>query len=216
MVGNDPSSGDVLVGVDLASGKVKVDVLLASGANTLAPAGDRLLVLNRMGSPGLYSLQLDGRNLQPIEDRRAHDVKVSAGRLLATLGDKNRETCHVQARDLETLQELWTEAACGPACGLNGDAAAHTEEIDGKWTLVLRDAGTGKVRWRSEPQAGEMPGSVQFAGNYVLITRTIGMTAYRRNDGQIIGQLDLGRVAQLHEGRLYLGGFRTLMCTEAS
>jgi hypothetical protein len=215
MVGNDPAAGDVLVGVDLASGQVQVDVLLASGANALAPAGDRLLVLNRVGSPGLYSLRFDGSDQQPIERRQVHDLKLSAGRLLVTLGDENRETRHVQARDLETMQELWTAAACGPACGLDGDTAVHTEEGDRGWTLVLREAATGKVRWRGELQAGEMPGSIQFAGDYVLVTRTIGMTAYRRNDGQFIGQMELGRVAQLHDRRLYLGGFRTLMCTEA-
>lgn len=214
-VGNDPATGDVLAGVELAGGQVKVDVSLASGADALALMGDRLLALNRMGSPGLYSLRLDGSDTQPIEYRRAHDMRLSAGRLLATLGDENGETRQVQTRDLETLRELWTASTHGPACGLDGNAAAHSEEADGKWTLVLREAETGKVRWRGEPQAGEMPGSIQFAGDYVLVTRTIGMAAYRRDDGQFVGQMELGRVAQLHDGRLYLGAFRTLMCTEA-
>ena len=213
-VGNDPATGDVLVGVELAGGQVQVDVSLASGADALALMGDRLVVLNRMGSPGIYSLQLDGSNPQPIEYRRAHDLSLSAGRLLATLGDENGETRYVQARDLETLQELWTAAAYGPACGLDGDAAVHTEEADGQWTLVLREAGTGKVRWRGEPQAGEMPGSIEFAAGYVLIARTIGITAYRRDDGQFVGHLEMGSTVQLCDGRLYLGGFRTLMCTE--
>lgn len=214
--GNDPASGDVLEGVELAGGEVKVDVSLPSGADALALLDDRLVVMNRMGSPGLYSLQLDGSNPQPIEHRRAHDMRLSAGRLLATLGDENRETRHVQARDVKTLRELWTAAARGPACGLDGDDAVHTEEADGKWTLVLRESGTGELRWRSEPQVGEMPGSIQFAGDYVVFTRTIGMTAYRRNDGRFIGEMELGRVAQLHDGRLYLGAFQVLMSTEAA
>jgi hypothetical protein len=215
-VGNDPTTGDVLAGVELAGGQVKVDVSLASGADALALAGDRVVVLNRMGSPGLYSLWLDGSNPQPIEYRRAHDMRLSAGRLLATLGDDSGETHHVQARDLETLQELWTAAAHGPACGLEGNAAAHTEETDGKWALVLREAGTGKVRWRGEPQTGEMPGSIEFAAGYVLVAWTMGITAYRRDDGQFVGQLEMGSTVRLIDGRFYLGGFRTLMCTEAS
>lgn len=215
MVGNDPSTGDVLVSVDLAGGQTTADVSLPSGADSLSVVGERLVVLNRVGSPGLRALRRDGTAPQPIEQRHAHDLRLSGGRLLATLGNEKGETRHVQARDLSTFAELWTLPANGPACGLDGDAAVYTDGDNGQWTLVLLDAATGKVRWKSAPRVGELPGSIQFAGDYVLVTVSLGMTAYRRSDGQLVGQLDMGRTAQFHDGRIYVGGFRALMCCEA-
>src|SRR5579871_1086517 len=116
-VGHDPKTGDVLTAIELDGGRVKIDVATPHDADGLVVAGDRLVMLNREGPPGLYSLRPDGSDEQPIERRRAHQVKLSAGRLLATLADDAGDTRFVQARDAATMRELWSAPAHGPACG---------------------------------------------------------------------------------------------------
>ncbi len=211
-VGHDPATGDVLTAVDLETGAVKIDVQMQSDADGLLRADDRLVVLNRTSSPGLYSLRPDGTDLQFIERRRAHDMKLSAERLLATLADEAGDTRYVQARDASTMRELWSAPAYGPACGLDGDAAVHGEDVGGRWAPVLRNAASGDVRWRGEP-LDETAGSIQFAAGLVLVTRSLGMRAYARDDGRVLGEYPLGRTALAHDGRLYLGAFRSLLCS---
>ena len=210
VVGNGPT-GIVFRGVDLGKKAITVEAALPRGADALAQVTDRFLILNRMASPGLYWVRPDGTDAGALEATMAQEMRVSGGRVVAalTVGDYPVRTA--QVRDLATGGVLWTAPAHGPVVGIDGDDVGHLETGGDEGTPVLRDAASGKVRWRGAPIASD-PARVTFAGDHVFFVHMTGMTAYRRADGKPAGEIASGRTAQLLGERLYLGGFKFLAC----
>lgn len=205
-IGNDPRSGVVFRGFDARTGGAVVEVPLSEvGADVAFAVRDRILVGNRIGTPGLYWVDLDGANLAPLETAPAHDVRVAGGRVLAALREEEFPRRTIQARDLESGAILWSVPGHGAQLALDADAALHFEE-GGEGAPVLRDAATGEVRWRAEPMTDE-PGSCSFAGPYVFVSHFAGMTAYRRDRGTKVAEVEDGAVAQAYADKLLLGGY---------
>ena len=177
---NDPHTGVAYRAFDLASGTKVADVPLADvGADMLVAVGDRLLVGNRIASPGLYWMRLDGARGDVVEHERAHAMEISGNRLVATLFDGETEARTVRVYDLASGRVLWSAPAASAIAGIDGDAVVSFDH-GGEGVPVLRDAATGAVRWRGEAVA-DKPGSVWFAGPYVFIEQGPGMTGYMRD-----------------------------------
>ncbi|MCC6999836.1 MAG: hypothetical protein IT370_34860 [Deltaproteobacteria bacterium] len=209
-IGNAPDVGPVLRAVNLATRKLVVDVPLRAGADMLEREGDRLLVGNRMASPGLYWLQADGSGLTALESAPAQEMRTSGGRVLAALRehDTDAPTRTAQVRDLASGKVLWSTPAQGPVIGLDGDSAVHYEGEGEQRLPVLREAASGKLRWRGP--AVEDPSRVSFAGPYVFLGHMTGNVVHRRDDGSLLGALPLSRTALEASGSIVIGGFKFL------
>jgi outer membrane protein assembly factor BamB len=208
---NDPSTGVGYRAFDLASGTKVADASLADvGADMLLAVGDRLLVGNRIASPGLYWMRLDGARGDVVEHERAHVMEISGNRLVATLYAEPSETRTVRAYDLPSGRVLWSAPSESAVAGIDGDAVMSFER-GGEGVPVLRDTATGAVRWRAAALA-DKPASVWFAGPYVFIEQGSGMTGYKRDTGALIGDIESCATAQFVNGRLYFGGLGFFTC----
>jgi hypothetical protein len=211
VVGNAPG-GMVLRAVHLQRREIVVDVPLPAGADGVMPIGDRLLVLNRMASPGLYWLRPDGGSAGTLEETPVAEVRATRDRLVAAVRDAPFPRRTIQVRELATGRVAWTAPGHSAVIGIDGDDVAHLEAGGDEGTPVVRDAASGEVRWRGEPIASD-PARVTFAGDHVYFGHMTGMTGYRR-DGTPAGEVPGGRTAQRLGDRLYLGGFRFLACVD--
>jgi hypothetical protein len=198
--------------VELERGARVLDAPLPRGGGRLQRAGDTIIVGGRARA-GIYRIDLEGHELASIETRDAYVHAVDGGRVLATI-DLGRGLDHtlVEARALDDARLLWEAPARGSNCALDGDIAVHTEGEDKAWIPVVRDAASGDVRWRGDAMK-EMPGTIQFAGDYLFFTYMRGMIAYRRDDGRCLGELAHGRSVRGDDGRLYIGAEQSLTCT---
>ena len=116
-------------------------------------------------------------------------------------------------RDLASGAVLWSAPAQGPVIGLEGDSAVHYEGQGDERIPVLREAATGKPRWRGA--AVEDPSRVSFAGAYVFLGHTTGNVVHRHDDGRLVGALPLSRTALAVDGAggaglIVVGGFKFL------
>jgi hypothetical protein len=208
---NDPQSGVAYRAFDLARGTKVADASLADvGADMLLAVGDQLLVGNRIASPGLYWMRIDGARGDVVEHERAHVMEISGKRLVATLYEEPTETRTVRAYDLPSGRVLWSAPSESAVAGIDGDAVMSFER-GGEGVPVLRDAATGAVRWRGAALA-KKPARVWFAGPYVFVALTSGMTGYMRDTGTLIAEIPSCATAQLVDGRLYFGGLGFFTC----
>jgi hypothetical protein len=210
-VGVDPDAGAVMRAVDLATGKLVVDVSLPLGGDALARIGNRLLMLNRVAQPGLYWIEAKGTNPVELEEREAHQLVVAGGRIAAALdaGEEPRRT--LQVRGATSGDVLWEETIHRPAIGLDVDSAAHMELGKGTCVPVVREATTGRLRWRGSPLPDEA-GTIWLAGDYWCFGHETGVSIYRSAGGEYLGEMELGRTLQAQEDRLFAGGFGYFAC----
>jgi outer membrane protein assembly factor BamB len=208
---NDPHTAVAYRAFDLVRGTKVADASLADvGADMLLAVGEGLLVGNRIASPGLYWMRVDGAHGDVLEHERAHVMEISGDRLVATLYDDPTETRTVRAYDLPSGRVLWSAPTPSAVAGIDGDAVVSFES-GGEGVPVLRDAATGTVRWRA-PALAKKPAAVWFAGPYVFVALTSGMTGYMRDTGALIAEIPSCATAQLVGGRLFFGGLGFFTC----
>lgn len=180
--------GSTLVRIEPKNGKPTRVRLPASGA-TILRAGDELIVLSPTANedaPGAYVLADVGGVARVL---RTNDVWFGAaaeGRLL-TVGARRRELHTVDVRDIATGNVRWTDECFNDAAALDASHAAYVVR-GASSELVLREAETGAVVWRTDIGDAE-PATIHLVGSLVLVRHMSGLVLVRRDNGQLIGDV---------------------------
>jgi hypothetical protein len=204
VMGNEGPIGPVLRSIDPLTGVRRVDQRIVPNGRDVFAVGDRLLILNSTGEPGLISVDRNGGTALTIEQTSVQSARIAAGRVMvgARIGEYPEREARV--RDLATGELLWSAPAHGPVVALDAETAIHVEADGDALISVARDAIRGTVQWRGAPLA-HSSGWLQILGARVTFTYGYGTQLFRRGDGSLIGEVD-GRMAAVVDGVTYLAG----------
>jgi PQQ-like domain len=209
--------GAVVRAVDLVSRTGVVDAVV-SGASSMVPVGERLLVVNGFGNPGMFWMAADGRVEDTVDARpMQQNIFAAAGRILVAAREGSADDLRriMEVRELPSARTLWSASALGTTYTLDDNLAVFFVEGRGGRVLVAHDARTGARRWQSQVPFNE-PGRMFLTDAFVGIVEDEGMSLLRRTDGTKVTEIEMGRSLVQIGDRIYVGGFRNLTCAAAT
>src|SRR5262245_28160878 len=197
-------AGTILRSFDPATGARRVDERVVPDGRDLFTLGDRLLILNSTGEPGLFTLDGNGKDARTFEQTSVQNAEFAAGRVLLSARVGPAPLREARMRDLATGEILWTAPAHGSMIGLDAEIAVHVEKEGEDLVPVARDALNGEVKWKGSALAAGS-GEFSFLGPHIGFWYGYGFQLFRRTDGTLVGDIEDGMGATI-DGVMYIGG----------
>jgi hypothetical protein len=215
-VAMEPGKGGMLYRIDVVQGAREAVFPLLWGADGLIPLSEnRLLVRNQIpeaGSPGLYAMDSDGNNAQPIAGDSTWRLERREDRILTVTrtGIDDPRGLHMFAAP--SLDELWTAMTVNEAVAFDGERVYHVESQNGEQYLTARCAANGEIQWQTGPLSHPVV-NIETGGTILLCGHLGGSQLYRCNDGSLLASLTGSYSHPIDDGdRLYIIGEEALLC----
>ena len=150
----------------------------------------KLIASRRAADPGLVEVSTNAWQTRTIFAAGVQTVAVDGSDML--VGWFQPQQGQVLAvYDANIEKKKWGVAARSPISAIDQHEILCVDDDSGAWIPMLRDAQTGKTKWRGQALAEE-PTWCGFAGLVVGFRLLTDLVFYRRSDGQKLGVVAMG------------------------
>ncbi len=217
--GQDYQSGNKLVSLTLDSGAVEREIAVGHGVSSWLSHGEGALV-SHMGNDGwgLYVVDAEGNDQTKLAEQPMWWFGTTEALVVGVLKPSaDGGAFPLRALDRDSLDLAWTADLACAACTIDGEELVAVAPGPAGPVPAMFDVATGQRRWTAATPLSAMPSVATLAGPLVFFRGGLGVSVYRRSDGEFLREIpEFGAAAVVVDGQLVLGGSENLICAPTS